>query len=831
MAMAAIAALTTASRAAAQETATPSTAPVNIEAQSLASALFAVSDIFGVSVFVDEALVRDMSTPAVNGNLTIEQTLNRLLADSGLTANREASGAFVLIGARGAQTPTGRQDGSVAEAVAEPLKADTIVVTGTKQNRSIKETVESVAVITADDIVEQTLINVDDIFLRTANVSSRGDTLNDVSIRGINLQGVGNTGEGATAQTYLDGVPLSLSGGQGAFNLWDIEQVEILRGPQSTTQGRNALAGAVVIQSADPKYEFGGAARALYGNENQLQGSAMITGPIIPEQLAFRIAIDYREVDFEVVDQDSGDNTRFEEALSLRGKLLFEPEFAPGLRLELIGSYVDTDFGDFGNVSAPPEDDPRFASFDPFGRETFGQANRFELNEATRATIDLSYELSPNWTLRTIGAYEDIDRDTEFGQGGNGTTDAETYSAETRIAFEYDRLTGWVGGYYFNQTTINTAGIPFSPSLLGFTVDPADTIVTFTNLSSNEIDNYALFGDVTYDVTDRLRVNFGARYDFEDVASLSRQFGVSDPTNCIIDPSTPRFGGLPCNSIIPNADSPIQDTSYEAFLPRGSIAYDVSDDVTLGFLVARGYRAGGSYLFATPNSPDAVVRSFDPEFVTSYELSLRSFVPGLGLTLNANAFYTDWTDQQITIPGSSGLNFDREILNAGSSEIYGVEVEANVDVTKQLNVFATLGLVETEFQDFAFATTGPFENLAGNEFDNAPNVTASLGMVYKSESGFFASANGFVSGSAFSDVTNLAIEEADDFVLVNARVGYRLGKVEIALFADNLFNDRFIQQARLRQVDTDTGAINPRNPASLTVNEPRLFGVEVRAGF
>ena len=104
-------------------------------------------------------------------------------------------------------------------------------------------------------------------------------------------------------------------------------------------------------------------------------------------------------------------------------------------------------------------------------------------------------------------------------------------------------------------------------------------------------------------------------------------------------------------------------------------------------------------------------------------------------------------------------------------------------------------------------------------------------MVYNSESGFFASANGFVSGSAFSDVTNLAIEETDDFVLVNARVGYRLGQVEIAFFVDNLFDDRFIQQARLRQVDTDTGAISPRNPASLTVNEPRLFGVEVRAGF
>lgn len=153
---------------------------------------------------------------------------------------------------------------------------------------------------------------------------------------------------------YVDGATGSFNANQGASNLWDVNQVEILRGPQSTVQGRNVLAGALIINTADPEYDFRSKVRAITGSEETYQFSGMITGPILEEQVAFRLAADYREQDFGVTNALSDDNALFQEALTLRGKLLFEPEAIAGLRVELIGSYADTNFAEFGTVDAPP---------------------------------------------------------------------------------------------------------------------------------------------------------------------------------------------------------------------------------------------------------------------------------------------------------------------------------------------------------------------------------------------------------------------------------------------------------------------------------------------
>ncbi|MEM8919307.1 MAG: TonB-dependent receptor [Pseudomonadota bacterium] len=805
---------------------------VVIEAQALDIALIEVGRRYGISVYAASDLTAGKSSRVVRGNLTAAEALNLVLSDSGLTYRRSSDDRYVVIRAQGALPGSRQSRPSAAEQSAEDSSA-LIIVTGTKQNRTVKETVESVAVTTSADIEEKTLFNVADILQRTANVSIRGETLNDLSIRGITLTGVGNTGQGATSQVYLDGAPLSSDGNQSAFNLWDVDQVEILRGPQSTTQGRNALAGALVIQTADPEYEFGAAARLLYGNQNQLQGSAMITGPIIRDQLAFRVAVDYREIDFEVLNVDTQTNDRFQQALTVRGKLLLEPEFAPGLRLELVGNYTDTDFGNFNTVSPPPPGDPRAEDFDIFGNETFGvQLARLEFNTATRATVDLSYELSPNFTLIGIGTYENVDRDIQFGFSDRGTGDTDTYSGEVRLAIDYGNITGWLGGYYFDQSTDGTTNIVFRPAVLGLPVDPVDSLLTFLSATDASTENFAIFGDATIELTERLRFNIGARYDSETVKLATAQNITADPPNCTIAPFIPGLGGLPCTVLVPTTMEPPQETDFDAFLPRASIAFDVSPNLTLGLLVARGYRAGGSFIFADPSNPGVVeVRSFDPEFLTNYELSLRSSVPSLGLTINANAFYTNWTDQQVTIPGEAGLAFNSDIVNAGSSELYGLEIEANAEITSEFNVFASLGLLQTEFTDFPFAAMGEFENLAGNEFNNAPNVTVSFGFAYNGDNGLFFSGNGTISDGGFTDVTNLKNEETDDYALFNARVGYRFGPMEIAAFVDNIFDERYVQNARLQIVNTTTGAIGPRNPPFLNVNEPRLYGVEVRARF
>ena len=227
-----------------------------------------------------------------------------------LVAARSSSGAFIVTQRAAAGSGPSPSD---AMAAGKPRVIDTIVVSGTKKGLTVQETNVSVAIFDAGAIKDRVLFDVEDILLRTPNVSTNGSgELNGLSIRGVALSGVGGAGTGTTSNVYVDGSPNSGNANQGAANLWDVAQVEILRGPQSTVQGRNALSGAVIIQTADPEYDVGADLRALVGNQEQRNGSGTITGPLLEDQIAFRLAVDYREIDFGDVTFDGGGQLRLE---------------------------------------------------------------------------------------------------------------------------------------------------------------------------------------------------------------------------------------------------------------------------------------------------------------------------------------------------------------------------------------------------------------------------------------------------------------------------------------------------------------------------------------
>lgn len=728
---------------------------------------------------------------------------------------------------------------ATAQSDDEPI--DTIVVTGTKRNLSVQETQTSVALVTAEDIEEQVLFNVEDVLLRTANVSTDASgALNNLSIRGITLTGVGFTGTGATANVYVDGSPNSFNANQGAANLWDVAQVEILRGPQSTVQGRNALAGAVIINTADPEYEFGADVRVMAGDENNRQYSGTLNLPLIEDRLAFRLSADYREIDFEILNVETGNNTRFQEALTTRAKLLWEPTDA--LRLELGYQYIDTEFGEFNNVNAPgPVGTPEFEAFDPFGRTTHGLRERFEFNTVSRYVLDLTYDISDAWTVYGLVTYEDSLRDTDFGVLGVADAPDDTDQVELRAAFDYGQLTGWIGAYYFDTEGSFSSVFSFPTIVFGIPSVPPDGIVVFDTFQKDSTENRAIFADLTYDFNETWSVNLGARYDQEDFTDTGLTgTTTSNPPDCVFDPSVPGIGGLPCTSLFPPPQDQPTTADFSAFLPRGAVIYNFDELRSLSLTVARGYRAGGSYIRAMPGEPVELL-DFDPEFLTNYELAFRSQWPDRDLTLNANLFFSEWEDQQVTVPGPSGTVLDTLILNVGSSEIYGLELELRKELTDSLDMFATVGLVDTEFQDFPFAVDSngdpvnpadpTYANLAGNEFNSAPQATLAIGLSYEAQNGFFVSGNVRYASSQFSDVTNLEENAVGDYTLVNARAGYRRNNWAVSAFVDNLFDERFVGRQGLTTVSTSSGVAAPNSQPFFTVNDPRVYGLEIRYSY
>ena len=231
------------------------------------------------------------------------------------------------------------------DAVEGEVYTERIVVTGQLQERSLDDTVESVAVKTGAEIERGTSRSVYDL---AAEIPNFGQSFGDkgFSIRGIDQRGFG-AGNGLLVSVRVDGatLPTNESSFFGPYSAWDLGQIEVFRGPQSTQQGRNSLAGAIIIRSADPTYERSLKGRLTYGSLGTFGGSAAINMPLVEDKVAFRLSIDRSETDGWVDNPTLGsDDYDAREALTLRGKLRFDP--SDRFRGLLSFTYVDSSGGE-----------------------------------------------------------------------------------------------------------------------------------------------------------------------------------------------------------------------------------------------------------------------------------------------------------------------------------------------------------------------------------------------------------------------------------------------------------------------------------------------------
>jgi outer membrane receptor protein involved in Fe transport len=229
-------------------------------------------------------------------------------------------------------------------------------------------------------------------------------------------------------------------------------------------------------------------------------------------------------------------------------------------------------------------------------------------------------------------------------------------------------------------------------------------------------------------------------------------------------------------------------TSDSVFLPKAGLAYDITPDQTVAATVNRGYRAG----FAELPIGSTTVNQIAPEFLWSYEVAYRSRWFDNRLQVNANIFYYDYSNQQIVVDNPlSPIPDSTFTQNAGKSHLYGGEIEARALVMEGLNLFTSIGLLQTKFDEGVVAEFG---TLNGKKFPESPTVTASFGGIYKHHTGFFAAGdisytNGYYSAG---NVGNDPLRFIGSFTLVNARIGYEHKHGSITLFARNLFDERYL---------------------------------------
>lgn len=722
--------------------------------------------------------------------------------------------------------------------------SDDIIVTGEKSSRSLQETTTSVAVITPRRLSEENVLTIQEIYQRTANLSETYGA-SGFSIRGIDQRGVSGGGDAATATVFVDGAPVAqdiLS--NGPTDMWDVAQVEIFRGPQSTIQGLNALAGAVHIRTQDPGFDWSAKGRALFSSFDTTQLAIAGGGPLVADQLAFRVTAEKRDSDGYIynVTRKAPENPL--DSLMLRGKLLWTPTALPGFEARLnyqrfrtkggyLFVYTDASVPDYFDNRTNPSDYPNSSDVD---------------ND--QVTLDLRYDIGGGFSLTALGTWGDTrfvrkydgDASAQNRAYSDITGSSEIVTQELRLNYEDEKFSGLVGLFYYDRdqkrrshqvTLVPTPGATIANLLTGalgaqtaaqvaglYTAALPNIVVDYTSDFPTRVKTMALFADGRYRLSERLSLLGGFRYDRE----RNRIAGDAIATFVGTLPDPAAYGALaPAFTAInaavlglvddANGSTPAGTRTFKAFLPKAGVEMAWTPDLATAFVAQRGYRSGGSSF----NTARSQLFAYDPEYTWNYELSLRSKWLDGRLTANANAFYIDWTDQQTTANFGNGV-YDTHTVNAGKSHLYGFELELAHRLSPAFDWYASVGHTRTRFDSF-LTNVGSITDLSGLQFPYAPRWTLAAGANLRFGGGFNANVNASYRSAVFYDVAKPQEDErVGGRTLVNARIGYEAERWSLSLFANNLFDEHYDQYR-----NSFTG--------QAIIGAPRTVGVVLETGF
>lgn len=620
-----------------------------------------------------------------------------------------------------AAAPAAAQETGVA--AQDAGDAGEIVVTARRREESLLDVPIAVTAYSGDALSAQGAIDITDLSDTTPNVTlenTRG-TNNSLSafIRGVGQQDpVGGFEPGVGI--YLDDVYLNRP--QAAvLDIYDVERIEVLRGPQGTLYGRNTIGGAVKYVTRRLPDELEVRVRGAYGEFDQADLIATVAAPLADQLRVGATLARLSRGGFGDNLVQPGIENYNKDIWAARGTLEFGGNDQPVL-IRLSGDYT-RDRSDARNghrlitsllTNAPVLD----TIFDTRA----GLADPEQDVEAYGATLNISADIGSGLTLRSISAWRrdlsltpiDFDALPSVDVDVPARYANEQISQEFQLLYESDRLNGLVGFYYLDaraRTTFDvlldtTAPLLLLPSLNASTDGTVNT------------DTWSVFGDFTYDITDRFAVSVGGRFTHDERrASILRQNKIG---------RSAIFGGTPVNLGAPQTDFEGEE-SFEEFTPRASISFKPDDDQLFYASYSRGFKGGGfdprGNATIAPDTDRDGVREFDeifdfflfdPETVDSYELGWKGSLFDRRLSVALTGFYADYQDVQI--PGSVGVDANNDGIfesfagvttNAAKAEIKGIELESTARFARDLvgpgsgmTFTGTLGYIDAEYVRF-----------------------------------------------------------------------------------------------------------------------------------
>ena len=667
----------------------------------------------------------------------------------------------------------------------EPQAAELgeVVVTAERRSTNLQTTAVAATVLSGADLENNGVTSLDQLQIAapSTTVQNFGQG-NFFNVRGIG-KSEATTAVGVGVITYRDGVA-SFPGYFQTEPYYDLASLEVLRGPQGTFAGANATGGAVFLTSRNPDFSgINGYIAGQVGNYDQIKMQGAINLPLT-ETVAARLAFNHEERDsfWDITGPYTG-NPGEVDSTSVRASLLWTPNDA--LRVLFKTDYNNIDLGGYPA-------DPALSTNDPFQITSNGP--NVAHDEFLRSSLNVSYVFDNGITLRSITGYQAgtsrFATDLDGTSAGNNTFadkfDEEIFSQEFNLISGDNQRLKWLFGLYYqyDMASFPATTYPEAEYHIGF----PDGVVDIYLWGDTPKETAAAFGQVSYDFSDRLQLQVGARYAH------------STSTNDDVYTTYPQFG------IVLYQDAEVED---EKLTGKVTLNWKLDDNNFVYAFVATGHKMGGL------NAPNLYVppRDFEGEDLVDYELGWKSTLLGGRLRTQLGAYYTVYENYQVAI-GDPEYPQISSIMNVhGDTVLMGIEASAQA-VFGPLSFDVATSISSSELGDFYAADprigrtglcnseTGPATpnctNLAGNRQSYAPEFTFNAGVQYVFDFGDGSSLTPRVDfahiGEAYTTIFNNEAlgDKLEDRNILNASLSYANGDWRLTAFSTNLTDQTYI---------------------------------------
>lgn len=664
----------------------------------------------------------------------------------------------------------------LAAGTASETELGEIVITGERLARTRSQTASSVTVVAAEDMQQLGVERIDQMLAYVPNVRPGSGT------EGPTFRGEDSTGVLRDLPGFLGGarprVTLQVDGRAVGFNefifgvapAWDVQQVEVFRSPQTTTQGRNAIGGAIFVTTRDPGAREA-RARLLSGSQDLWQGSFAVSAPLAGEQLAVRIAGDLRrsETAARIADvYPDADPTRDDHEL-LRVKLLARPAALPGMRLLATYAHTGSRSPQIEGIAPPfsgrTDPNPGYGVFD---------------TRVDSLTVGLQHALSAQLQARAILSAGDarIERDARQVGGlylGKARTDTDDVSLETLLDYSPTGSLRLMGGVHLLSTRLDQR-VDLSAVLGAGAFD-------------DHQQSRGIFGEVSLDPATGWTITAGLRYqqDLQD-----RRGEIASATERYLVDFDGRFSG---------------------WMPKLSVAHTTSDGLTVGLLAQRAYNPGGtSYDF-----DQRVQRDFASERLWNYEAFARTEFAEGRAHVDLNIFHTRARQAQraltrfYRVPGAATATW-AEVVNVPRTRSQGMEASFTWLPASAWRLQAGVGLLDTLIAD----TPGTPAALRARQFQRAPGDSAFVSVQWRATAHWRFNLMARRHAGYYSDDFNTEAFRVRGATVVDTGLAYSRRHWSLSAYARNLFDEFYM-----------TSQLNAR---LATAGNPREFGVALEVG-